>query len=159
MRTIRLQTTLANQRRRYGRAMQSPVTFLYVCRGLFGCAFCWWGRAEPLRAGERGTGWLTAFHVIPAYRHTIEVIEIDRRRARRSGPTSTAGCCAAWNHTLRVEPVDAQTCRYSDTVKIDAGMLTAVVAALAVGIFRYRQRRWHKLVRLQLLPQGPAYAS
>jgi hypothetical protein len=65
----------------------------------------------------------------------------------------------AWNHTLDVEPTGDDHCRYSDTVDIDAGPATAFVAASAVGIFRYRQRRWHKLVRRHLLPQGPAYAS
>jgi len=157
MRTIHLQTTLPTSADRVWRAMQSPVTFLYVCKGLFGMPALA-GRAEPLRAGERGTGWLIAFHVIPAYRHTIEVIEVDNT-AQTVRTHEHGGVLRAWNHTLRVEPVDAQTCRYSDTVEIDAGPLTAVVAALAVGIFRYRQRRWHKLVRLHLLPQGPAYST
>lgn len=157
MRTIHLQTTLPTSADRVWRAMQSPVTFLYVCKGLFGVPALA-GRPEPLRAGERGAGWLLAFHVIPAYRHTIEVIEVDD--AQRTIRTHEhGGVLRTWNHTLRVETVDAQTCRYSDTVEIDAGPITAVVAALAVGIFRYRQRRWHKLVRRHLLPQGPAYAS
>ncbi len=157
MRTIHLQTTLPTDAERVWRAMQSPVTFLYVCKGLLGVPALA-GRSEPLRAGERGTGWLFAFHVIPAYRHTIEVLEVDD--AKRTVRTHEhGGVLRAWNHTLRVEPVDAQTCRYSDTVEIDAGLITRLVAALAVGIYRYRQRRWHKLVRLQLLPQGPAYSS
>ncbi len=49
-------------------------------------------------------------------------------------------------------------CRYSDTVDIDAGPFTAAVAKAAVAIYRYRQRRWHKLVDRHLLPTGPAYA-
>ena len=157
MRTIHVQTTLPTGADRVWRAMQSPVTFLYVCRGLLGFPALS-GRAEPLWAGERGTGWLFAFHLVPAYRHTIEVIEVDE-------PTLTirthehGGMLRSWNHTLTVEPVDEQTCRYSDTVAIDAGPVTPFVAALAVGIYRYRQRRWHKLVRQHLLPQGPAYAS
>ena len=55
--------------------------------------------------------------------------------------------------------VAENTCRYSDTVNIDAGRATALVAAIALGIYHYRQRRWHKLVRQHLMPQGPAYAS
>lgn len=157
MRTIHLETTLPTGADRIWRAMQSPVTFLYVCKGLLSVPALA-GRAEPLLPGERGTGWLFAFHLLPAYRHTIEVIEVDE-------PTLTirthehGGVLRAWNHTLKVEPVDEKTCRYSDTVAIDAGPLSAFVAVLAVGIYRYRQRRWHKLVRLHLLPQGPAYAS
>lgn len=157
MRTIHLETTLPTSADRVWRAMLSPVTFLYVCKGLLAMPALS-GRAEPLHAGERGTGWLFAFQVVPAYRHTIEVIEVDE-------PTLTirthehGGLLRAWDHTLAVEPVDERTCRYSDTVAIDAGPVTAFVAAVAVGIFRYRQRRWHKLVRRHLLPEGPAYSS
>lgn len=157
MRTIHLETTLPTSAERVWRAMQSPVTFLYVCKGLFGIPALA-GRAEPLRAGERGTAWLFAFHLIPAYRHTIEVVEVDE--ANRTIRTHEhGGMLTAWNHALHVEPIDENTCRYSDTLEIDAGRATSFVAAVAAGIFRYRQRRWHKLVRLHLMPQGPAYAS
>jgi hypothetical protein len=64
MRTIHLETTLPTSADRVWRAMQSPVTFLYVCKGLFAVPALS-GRAEPLRAGERGTGWLFAFTPYP----------------------------------------------------------------------------------------------
>lgn len=155
MRTIHLTTTLPTSADRVWRALQSTTAFLYVCKGLFSVPALQ-GRTEPFRVGERGTLWLFAFHVIPAYRHTIEVVEIDDEtmtiRTHERG-----GILAAWNHTLHVEAIDERTCRYSDTVAIDAGSVTAGVAKVAVGIFRYRQRRWRKLVRLHLLPDGPAY--
>jgi hypothetical protein len=157
MRTIHLETILPTSAERVWYAMQSPVTFLYVCKGLFGVPALA-GRAEPLRVGERGTAWGFAFHVIPAYQHTIEVVEVDEID-RTIRTHEHGGVLRAWNHTLHVEPIDENGCRYSDTVEIDAGRLTAFVTAIAVGIFRYRQRRWRKLVRLHLLPQGPAYAS
>lgn len=116
------------------------------------------GRSEALRAGERGTGWLWAFHVIPAYRHTIEVIEVDHE-ARTIRTHEHGGILTSWDHTLHVEPIDERSCRYSDTVALDAGRATFAVAATAVRIYRYRQRRWHKLVRKHLMPDGPAYAS
>jgi hypothetical protein len=157
MRTIHVETSLPTSADRVWKAMQSPATFLYVCKGLFGIPALA-GRAEPLRVGERGTAWLFAFHLIPAYRHTIEISQVDETnttiRTHEHG-----GVLTAWNHTLHVEPLDERTCRYSDTVDIDAGHATALVAAVAVGIYRYRQRRWHKLVRLHLMPEGPAYAS
>jgi hypothetical protein len=157
VRTIHLETTLPTSAERAWYAMQSPVTFLYVCKGLFSVPALA-GRAEPLRPGERGTAWLFAFHLVPAYRHTIEIAEVDEKsktiRSREHG-----GVVRAWNHTLHVEPTDDNDCRYTDTVDIDAGPATVFVAAVAVFIFRYRQRRWHKLVRQHLLPQGPAYAS
>ncbi|HTQ21768.1 hypothetical protein [Mycobacterium sp.] len=156
MRTVHLETVLPTTADRVWPAMLSPVTFLYVCKGLFGFPVLG-GRSEPLRAGEAGTGWLIAFHLIPAYRHTIEVVEVDEAtktvRTRENG-----GVLKIWNHTLHVEAVDENSCRYSDTIDIDAGPLTPIAATVATGLFRYRQRRWHKLVRRHLLAQGPAYA-
>lgn len=145
MRTVHVETTLPTSAERVWSAMLSPATFLYVCKGLFGFPALA-GRTESLRTGERGTGWLMAFHVIPAYRHTIEVTEVDEAtgiiRTREHG-----GVLKAWNHTLHVEALQTDSCRYSDTVDIDAGLLTGAVVTIANGIYRYRQRRWRKLVR------------
>ncbi|MFV8315806.1 hypothetical protein [Mycobacterium sp. 23] len=145
MRTVHVETTLPTSADRVWSAMLSPATFLYVCRGLLGFPALA-GRTESLRQGERGTGWLMAFHVIPAYRHTIEVTAVDEAtgtiRTREHG-----GVLKTWNHTLHVEALQENSCRYSDTVDIDAGVLTGAVATIANGIYRYRQRRWRKLVR------------
>jgi hypothetical protein len=35
----------------------------------------------------------------------------------------------------------------------------AIAEIGGIRIFRYRQRRWHKLVRNQLLPSGPRYGT
>jgi hypothetical protein len=157
VRTVHVETILPTDADRVWPAMLSPVTFLYVCKGLLSFPALA-GRSEALHLGERGTGWLFAFHLIPAYRHTIEIVEVDEAsktlRTREHG-----GILKAWNHTLHVEPIDEHSSRYSDTVDIDAGVATAFVAALAMGIYRYRQRRWRKLVRQHMMPEGPAYAS
>jgi hypothetical protein len=157
VRTVHLETILPTDADRVWSAMLSPVTFLYVCKGLFSFPALS-GRSEALHAGDRGTGWLFAFHLIPAYRHSIEIVEVDQAgktvRTREHG-----GILKAWNHTLHVEPIDERSSRYCDTVDIDAGVATAFVAALAMGIYRYRHRRWRKLVRRQMLPEGPAYAN
>jgi hypothetical protein len=156
VRTVHLETILPTTADRVWQAMRCPATFLYVCKGLFGCPALD-GRSEPFCPGERGTAWLVVFHLIPAYRHTIEVVEVDEAtttvRTHEHG-----GILKSWNHTLRVEAVDENSCRYIDTVDIDAGPATALVAKVATWLFRYRQRRWHKLVRKHLLAQGPAYA-
>lgn len=156
MRTVHVETILPTDADRVWSAMLSPVTFLYVCRGLLGFPALA-GRSEVLRAGERGTGWLFAFHVIPAYRHTIEIVEVDQA-SRTVRTHENGGLLKAWNHTLHVEPIDERSSRYSDTVDIDAGVATAFVAALAKGIYRYRHRRWRKLVRKHMMPEGPSYA-
>jgi hypothetical protein len=156
MRTVHIETILPTDADRVWPAMLSPVTFLYVCKGLFGFPALS-GRSEALHPGERGTGWLFAFHLIPAYRHTIEIVEVDDA-GRTVRTHEYGGVLKAWNHTLHVEPVDERSCRYSDTVDIDAGVVTTLVAALAIGIYRYRQRRWHKLVRRHMMPQGAVHA-
>lgn len=152
MQRIHVETILPADTGRVWQAMQQVPTFLYVCRGLFGVPALA-GRTEPFRAGDHGTGWLFAFHVIPAYRHTIEVRDVDDT-TRTIRTHEYGGVLRSWDHTLHVEPVTDQSCRYSDTVEIDAGRLTSVVAALARGIYAYRHRRWRKLVDKHMSGHG-----
>lgn len=156
MRTVHIETELPTDAERVWAAMRHPASFSYVCRGLIGLPALA-GRTDAMCAGERGTGWILLFHCIPLSRHTIHLTEIDHA-ARTLRTEEHNGLIRSWNHALRVEPVSERTCRYSDTVDIEAGALTAPVAGLAVLLYRYRQRRWRKLVRKHLLPDGPAYA-
>ncbi|WP_433170524.1 hypothetical protein [Actinoallomurus sp. CA-150999] len=155
MKTIHVQTELPTTADAVWQAMQHAASFLYVTRGLFGFPALA-GRTAPCREGEQGTGWIWLFHLIPFSRHTIHLVEVDHAtqtlRSRENG-----GILQAWNHTLHVEPAGHHRCRYSDTVDIDAGPLTGIVALTAAWIYRYRQRRWQKLVRKHLLPTGPRY--
>lgn len=150
MQRVHLETILPTDADQVWAAMQYPVTFLYVCRGLFGMPALA-GRGAPLRAGERGSGWLVVFHLIPAYRHTLEIRSVDEH-TRTIVTHEYGGVLRGWDHTLHVEPVGEHTCRYSDTVDIDAGVLTPVVVLMANGIYRYRHRRWRKLVARHLPP-------
>ncbi len=50
-----------------------------------------------------------------------------------------------WDHIIEVEPVDGGT-RYVDRVKIEAGILTPLVAGFARHFYSHRQQRWQKLV-------------
>jgi len=153
VKTVYIESELSADIDRVWHDMQLPATFLYLCRGLFGVPALV-GRTDRLRAGERGTGWLMAFHAFPAYRHTIEVLSVDEAthtiRTHEYG-----GRIRSWNHTLHAEAVGPGRCRYSDTIEIDAGWFTDLVALGAAGIFRYRHRRWHKLIRTQTTRQTP----
>ena len=149
-RTIDIETELPTTADQVWSALQYPGTFLYVVRGLLGLPRLT-GRSEPLVAGESGSGWLFAFHLIPLHRHTIEVVDVDA--ATRTVRTHEhGGVLRRWDHTLHVEPVSAGACRYRDTVTIEAGALTPLVTVLGVAIYRYRHRRWHRLVRKHLSP-------
>lgn len=156
MKTIHVATELPASAEAVWETMQYPGTFLYVARGLVG-APALAGRATKFVEGEKGTGWMFLFHVIPLSKHTIEVVRIDHEtmtvRTEEHG-----GMIRRWRHTLHVEPVDAERSRYSDTVDIDAGLFTGVVARFSLGIYKYRQRRWHRLARKHLAVDGPAYA-
>jgi len=44
-------------------------------------------------------------------------------------------------------PITPIRCRYSDTVEIDAGALTPLVAGFTRVLFGHRHRRWQRLVR------------
>lgn len=156
IRTVHLETELPTSAERVWSAMRHPASFLYVTRGVVGFPALA-GRTDPIRSGEIGTGWVLAFNVIPAYRHTIEVLDVDEA-TRTIRSHEFGGALRRWDHTLHVERIDERSCRYSDTIEIDAGVLTGAAAAIATGIFRYRQRRWHRLVRNQLALGGPRYA-
>lgn len=148
MQTIHVETELDAAAERVWHAIQHPVTFTYVCRGLFGIPQLA-GRSEPCQEGETGTGRLFLFHFIPFSRHTINVAGIDEESMTMT-TREHGGMLRTWNHTLHAEPLPDGRTRYSDTVEIDAGMLTPVVARVAVGIYRYRQRRWRRLARRHL---------
>ncbi len=154
-RTVHVETVLDTAAERVWSAMKQPATMLYVLKGIAGFPALN-GRTDPIQEGEKGRGWLTAFQVIPLYRHTIEVLRVDDT-AMAISTHEHGGVVKRWDHVLRVEPISARQCRYSDTVEIDAGPLTDMIARLAESIYRYRQRRWHKLVDRHLRPEGPVY--
>lgn len=145
MRTVHVETELPAPVERVWEAMQHPASFLYITRGLLGVPSLA-GRTDRLRPGEVITGWIFLFHVLPLHRHRIEVVAIDAPagivRSEERG-----GVLRRWDHVLQVVPVDDRRCRYSDTIDIDAGALTGVVAVSARVFYRYRQRRWRRLAR------------
>jgi hypothetical protein len=126
-------------------ALQLPGTMAYVCRGVLGFPAVA-TRSERFHQGERGTGWVRLFHVLPLHRHTIEVVELDEA-SRTVRTLERGGLLRSWRHTLQVVPIAAARCRYSDTVEIEAGALTPLVAGFTRVLFGYRHRRWQRLVR------------
>ncbi len=153
MRTIHVETRLPTGAEQVWHALLHPASFLYVSRGVFGVPALA-GRTAAIREGECARGWLLLFHLIPLSRHTIHVVELDDA-TRTLRTREYGGLLKEWNHTLHVEPAGPGHCRYSDTVELDAGRLTGIVAVVAVWLYRYRQRRWHKLVRNHLMADGP----
>jgi len=145
---ISVETDLDAPADRVWQAMLLPATFLHVCRPLLRVPALE-GRIDQLTEGETGRGWLWAFGLVPAYRHTITVVRVDPG----AGTIAThehGGPLRSWDHTLAVTPLGPDRSRYRDTVVVDAGPLTPVVARIAVAIYRHRQRRWRALARAHL---------
>lgn len=155
-RTIRIETELPTSAQRVWEGMKHPVSFLYVTRGAIGFPALA-GRTDPIHTGDTCTGRVLAFNLIPVHRHTIEILDIDES-TRSIRTHEHGGMLKRWDHTLHVEPAGDAHCRYSDTVTIDAGVMTRLTCLLAIGLYRYRQHRWHRLVRKHLLPTGPRNA-
>jgi hypothetical protein len=51
-----------------------------------------------------------------------------------------------WNHTIMLEPLADGSVRYTDTVVIDAGKMTALVRLWSIMFYRHRQRKWKRLL-------------
>lgn len=142
-RTVRRSTLLEAPADLVWAAVRTPQAFRFVTRGVVD-----WQpirrRTEPWREGEEGTGWLLLAGVIPFSRHRIRVAELDdRQRLLRSD--ESGGVIRSWRHDIRVEPLEGGRTRYTDVIHIDAGPLTALVAAFAWLFYGIRQRRWRTL--------------
>ncbi|MEO1078309.1 MAG: hypothetical protein AAFY29_02050 [Pseudomonadota bacterium] len=68
--------------------------------------------------------------------------ESDQWVVRDNGSGSIA---RVWDHLIFVEP-DGEGTQYTDRIQVEAGLLTPFVALFAHIQYRYRQRRWRRLV-------------
>jgi hypothetical protein len=84
---------------------------------------------------------------IPAWIHTLTIVgdgtnadgAFELYTNESSGPVRT------WNHRLTFEPTGETSCRYSDQVEVEGGIMTAPSALFVKVFFRYRQWRWRQL--------------
>lgn len=141
---VRVSTHLDAPAARAWELARRSDTFRYVTRGLLG-----FRSPEPLpevwREGRSARGRLVFFHLIPAWTHEIRIASVDAH-AREIRTHEAGGPVTAWSHRIRVRP-DGEGSRYTDEVRISAGLLTPLVWLHAQLFFRYRQMRWRRLVR------------
>jgi hypothetical protein len=52
-----------------------------------------------------------------------------------------------WDHWIAIRPGEGGTAHYTDTVHIEAGALTPLIAGFARLFYAHRQRRWRALAR------------
>ena len=126
--------------------VKTPHAFVHLARGMV--RFPAAERLDgPWRVGQAIDGWTFLLDVIPFSKHHLAVASIDEE-TRTLVSDEHDGLLRRWHHTLHVEPLPGGRCRYTDTIEIDAGPLTPIVAAYAQVFYRYRQRRWKQLARL-----------
>jgi len=65
--------------------------------------------------------------------HVIETLERDQVVRR-------------WHHRMAIRPAARSQSLYSDTVDIEAGILTPLVWAFARLLYRHRHRRWRMVI-------------
>jgi hypothetical protein len=125
--------------------VKKPETFQYVVRGIMGVRLLDeipedWGEGLTVRVR------LFFFHVIPAWKHEIGIVRLDEAE-REIYTNERGGPVRRWNHRIKIDPVSASRCHYTDEIEVHAGPLTPLTGASTHLIFRYRQRRWRKLAR------------
>jgi ligand-binding SRPBCC domain-containing protein len=149
-----LSTRLPAPAERVWTLLQKPQTLREVAQG--------WLFFEPVLPPVLPEQWpdqggdftvrLRAFGVLPLGHQVIAV------RFPPADPEATPGTrCVldqghgrlvrVWAHRIEVVPEGPTHCRYTDHLRLEAGLLTPVVWLWAKGFYRHRQRRWHTLLR------------
>lgn len=103
---------------------------------------------DAFRVGAEYSGRLWYFKVIPAWTHRLKIIS--------GGPkgdgvfeiytNESSGPVRVWNHRLTFEPTGDASCRYTDRIEIPAGAVGFGTKLFVSVFFRYRHRRWQKLL-------------
>lgn len=109
---------------------------------------------EEFDAEHGVTVGLSLFGVVPLWRHTIRVVEIDRE-ALVAVTEEHGGPVRRWRHRLTAVPLGDGRCRYTDEVEIDAGALTCLARLVARGLYTHRHRRLRALARVLAAPTAP----
>ncbi|MFO0204344.1 MAG: hypothetical protein ACK528_14595, partial [Alphaproteobacteria bacterium] len=101
-----------------------------------------------------GTRWSAsikpfAFGVIPLGPQTVGIeIGPNENGAYRVRDDGSGLLVQVWDHLITLEPEEDGT-RYTDRVRIEAGLMTPFVWAFAMVFYRWRQARWRSLVKRQ----------
>ena len=108
-----------------------------------------------LPAGEEQAGQNIAltfrlFGRVPIGSWNIRIVERDDVNLRLRSEESGRGV-RRWAHEIRIVDTGPNRCRHTDTVEIDAGLMTPVTAAFARRMYAVRHRERKKMV------EGNAY--
>lgn len=125
--------------------LQKPTLLEYVARPLMTFRFVG-GRPERWAVGEYAAA-LRLFGILPLGQQVIglEMPATDgsQRRLRDNGYSRLI---RTWDHMVVLDSTGAGQSTYTDEIRIEAGVLTPLVAVFAWVFYLHRQRRWRKLV-------------
>lgn len=135
---------------------QYSKTMFYICDGMI--AFRNHDIPETFATGIEAQCRLWFFNIFPGWKHHWRINHIDHNR-RIIDSAEYGGLIRRWHHLIRVGSLNDSQCVYTDAIEIDAGLVTPLVWVWASMFYRYRHRRWKKLIKLGLphLPRCDAH--
>ncbi|PIE36719.1 MAG: hypothetical protein CSA54_03555 [Gammaproteobacteria bacterium] len=142
--TVRLSCTLPAGQATVWSLVGKSQTLVYITRGMLGFA----GAADfpaQWQVGTRLSTRLLALGFIPLWTHHLSIDSIDPAACKIVSDEG-GGIVSSWKHLIEIAAIDDKHCRYTDQVEISAGIFTPLVYAWAHIFYRYRQRRWRKLI-------------
>ena len=129
-------------------ALQRPQTLIDLSKG--------WLSFRPIDPPSLPEQWSTsryrvalrAFGWVPIGQQVIgvEVPATDppMRRLRDNGSGSLV---RVWDHVIELVPLSDASTRYTDRVRLQAGLLTPLILIWARGFYAHRQRQWRTLAK------------
>jgi hypothetical protein len=93
------------------------------------------------------------FGIVPLATRTLNFERIDHDK-REIQTREFDALIRRWDHRIQVQPAGAETCRYTDDVEIQAGVLTPLAWLFAQWFYRHRQKRWRRVAE-RLAAEAP----
>ncbi len=136
---VEISTKLEIPAEKAWRTVKKSSTLVFITKGLLG--FSQKNFPAEWKEGETVTTRLFLFNFIPAWKHEICFVLIDDNKFELY-TNEKGGMVSVWNHLIKIDKANDNSCFYSDKVEIEAGILTPIICFFAKNFYRYRQRRW-----------------
>ena len=143
--TIRVRSRLAAPADQIWQLLLSKKTFLFITEGMmtFTDSEDW---PEPLFSSDTKIDTkVCLFGRGPASPHQVRILRVDEVK-QEIDTEESGGLVSVWNHRMRVDAVSREESLYTDHIELQAGLITPLVWPFAFLYYRYRHRRWRKLL-------------
>lgn len=102
---------------------------------------------ETWKEGKTYKGWSFLLSVIPLGKRKIFIEKIDEKNKRIQSRERGEIGLKKWDHLIEVESISLNKTKYTDTVEIDAGILTIPYYLFAKVFYRFRQWKWRRMYK------------